>query len=162
MTSKKVFPKQKSRLKSFNAVYSLVFIISFFVIYLISLFLPFASGYAAFPLKIIQCGHQPYITSNFMGDYTYTKPGDGLYAGPDIFTQGSDLYCNKQDVEERGYSLHSRPERCHTNADQLTECASGGDGYWSIFTFVMIIIVISLAIAYLLTPNLLKAKLKKI
>lgn len=100
-----------------------------------------------FPLKTLECGNQPYIASDFAASYSYRKPGDGLYRGPDIFTQPDEYYCSEADVKAAGYRPYVwGDERCR-NTGNGTHCASGGNGFTAMVPYMIGLIIMSVPIS---------------
>lgn len=131
----------------------------FFILELIALVTPTVSGFAAYPLKTLQCGHPPYIANSFAAGYSYTKPGDGNYQGPDTLTQPGDFYCSEPEVQKAGY----RPdiwgeEPCRSYPQGKTYCAVGDDGFDIIIGYVGSLIIVSGLLSYVIALIILKKR----
>src|SRR6478736_3429255 len=108
-----VSEKQKNKKKQF--IFTLIL---FFPIFLVLEFIAiptFLGGIATFPIRAIECGHQPDISERFAGSAYYTKPGDPLYRGPDIFTQPKNYYCTEADAIKAGNTARLWEDYCQTS-----------------------------------------------
>lgn len=121
-----------------------------FLVEFVLLFTPFVSGFAAYPLKTIQCGHPPYIANSFAAGFSYTKPGDGFYRGPDTLTTLKDYYCTEAEVQKAGYKPNIWGEQqCHfTQQGQEMRCLTGKDATDIIVRFIVILIIVSGLLSY--------------
>jgi hypothetical protein len=149
--------KKVKNTKKLHFIALILFFPIFFLLELVSLYMPIVGGFAAFPLKAVECGHQPYIANRFAGSYSYTKPGDALYHGPDIFTQSKDYYCTEAEVRKAGNKPYIWTERCQSSRRvQPVGCESGGNGFDAIVPFFTILIAISVVLSYLLSSQVTK------
>lgn len=136
-----------------------IFLPIFFVLEFISLSLPIVGGIATFPIKTIECGHQPYVANRFAGSNSYTKPGDALYHGPDIFTKPRDYYCTEAEVQKGGSVPYLWDDKCQsTRHNQPVYCYPDGDGFGSTVTFFTILVVISGLLSYVISLQIVKRK----
>lgn len=138
----------------------LLFLPIFFILELISLSTPIVRGFAAFPLKTIECGHQPYIANRFAGSNSYTIPGDALYHGPDIFTNPSeDYYCTEAEVRKGGSTPYLWADKCESlRQTQPAYCSPDGEGVNSTTSFFTIVVVVSGLLSYTLSWLMTKQK----
>jgi hypothetical protein len=156
--------KQKQKIKRTNKHYILILIIffpTFFILEYLSLFMPVVGGFAAFPIKTIQCGHQPYIVNRFAGLHSYTKPGDGLYRGPDVFTKSRDYYCTEAQAQKAGNKPSLWLDQCKSSQhSQTARCIPNGDGFDAIAPFFITLTIISGTISYIVSLQFIKQKMK--
>lgn len=125
----------------------------------ISTYLPVVGGLASFPLKSVQCGHEPFITKTFAGSRSYTIPGDRLYGGPNIFTQSSNYYCDESELVKDGYAAMTWKEQCQsTNRNQPVECNSNSDSFSAVLPFFLGLIFLSTLVAYFISVLLIEKR----
>lgn len=162
--------KNQKNTKKVHIFTLLLFLPIFFLLTLVSIFMPIVSGFAAFPFKTIQCGHQPYVADRLAGVNSYTIPGDSLYHGPNIFTKSDDLFCTEAAAQKVGLSPDTWSERCESSLKprQSSRCTPGGDGFDSSFTLFAILIVTAGLLSYIVASKIestskhqIKSSLKK-
>jgi hypothetical protein len=137
----------------------LLFLPIFFILELISLYTPIVRGFAAFPLKTIECGHQPYVANRLAGSNSYTKPGDDLYHGPDIFTKPRDYYCTEAEVQKGGSTPYLWADQCESSRQtQPAQCSYDSSSIDATVSFFTILVVISGLLSYVISLQIVKQK----
>lgn len=154
--------KENKSTKKIHLIALSLLIPVFIVLEFAALFVPIVSGFAAYPLKTIQCGHPPYVASSFAASYTYTKPGDGFYRGPGVFTKAEDYYCTESEVQKAGYKPRVwGSDACRTFNNGQTSCAEGKNALDSIFYFATLLLIASGILSYIISILVVKHKRSK-
>lgn len=135
--------KNKSKKPKKHKYWTVKFFKVLIILYVVSLFMPFAHGYSTFPLAFVKCGFkEPYIASSFLNGQTYSTPGDGYYFGPNIFTRWDDYYCTSKEAERAGFSDYSwGKESCKYYDDtNHTLCIDGKSGYIAMVPYFVLLL----------------------